>query len=153
MKIQGPVKFKAIYQDATKASFRKFGFINAKLCSEWKTIIGKNLAEICLLDQITFEYEKSSGGTLHLILTNPAYMLEIQALKNTIIERIATYFGYRAVSKITIKIRLDAVKSDINLHPKPTSANHLSKLPAIINMIKDDNLKNVLSSLYQNLRK
>lgn len=82
----------------------KYGFITHKLVTYWEKIVGKALATISTPLQISFATGKEVGGTLIIGVTNPGFSLELQAAEGVITERVAVYFGYKAISRVKIKI-------------------------------------------------
>ncbi len=92
------------------------GFQQVEIVTRWGEIAGAKLAEHC------FPYRLSQGGasgaTLTLIADDRA-ALELQHQAPKLIDKINTYFGKAAVSKIKV------VAGDI---PKPRS-NHAAKRP------------------------
>lgn len=148
-----PKSFKNLYQNLIKNAFKKFGFINSKLVCEWKNIVGPNLSQICLPDQIIFEPYKTNNGTLNIIVSNPAFCLEIQLLEGIIIERIATYFGYKAVGKIRTIIKVGAIapaKKALSFKEDDAASK---TIPQVAASVKDDEIKQLLSSIYHSLTK
>lgn len=98
----------------TKLALGKRGFAEADLVGQWARIVGADLARLALPVKLRLPRGKSdpiaggiapnvAGGTLTL-RTSPAASLEIQHMKPRILERIATYFGYPAVTEIRIEI-------------------------------------------------
>lgn len=98
----------------TKLALGKRGFAEADLIGQWTRIVGADLARLALPVKLRLPRGKSeptsggvapnvAGGTLTL-RTSPAASIEIQHMKPRILERIATYFGYPAVSEIRIEI-------------------------------------------------
>lgn len=78
------------------------GFANIDIVKNWKSIAGEELGAHTLPQKIEFTKDKRTDGTLYLMTSSGAYALEIQHKANIIIEKINTYFGYRAVQKIKI---------------------------------------------------
>jgi hypothetical protein len=98
----------------TKLALGKRGFAEADLIGQWARIVGPDLARIALPVKLRLPRAKPepnaggitpnvAGGTLTL-RTSSAASLEIQHQKPRILERIATYFGYPAVTEIRIEI-------------------------------------------------
>ena len=82
-------------QHVTQKIFNKRGFSAAGVINDWPTIVGHTLARNTVPERL------STNGILHLRVDAPL-ATEIQHLEPQIIEKIATYFGYRAVTKIRI---------------------------------------------------
>jgi hypothetical protein len=99
----------------TKLALGRKGFAEASLIGEWGTIVGAEIARLCIPVKMRLprprKDEKAAGsvpanvagGTLTLRAT-PAASLEVQHLKPRILERIQRYFGYPAITEIRIEI-------------------------------------------------
>lgn len=81
---------------------RQLGFVTASILLDWPEIVGAKFAELCYPVKITFPPNKKSDGRLHVI-TSSAFAVQISYLEQQIIEKINTYFGYRAVQKLFIR--------------------------------------------------
>lgn len=105
----------ALMPAITRPVFEKFGFQRAALLSEWDVIIGEPLSQFTAPEQIKWpkvhddhvgdetrkEVRAREGATLVIRVEGPV-SLEVQHQSQQIIERINSYFGYRAVSQIRI---------------------------------------------------
>jgi|JI10StandDraft_1071094.scaffolds.fasta_scaffold318546_2 hypothetical protein len=153
MKQYGMRKFEVLFDDITRDTFRKYGFVNTKILSQWADIVGVDLAKICWPEKITFEPGQTRAGMLHLCVSNPAFSLEIQSYQNRIIERIATFFGYQAVSRVKITVRPKKAseykasqKQDVKIEEPRNEITSNS-----IESVQDEELRSVLKSLYNSL--
>ncbi len=77
------------------------GLAGSRIISEWQSIVGVNLAGHCLPQKLSFTAGKKTDGTLSIAVEN-GFATELQHLQPLILERLAVYFGYRAVSRINI---------------------------------------------------
>lgn len=77
------------------------GLAGSRIISEWGSIVGGRLAGHCLPQKLAFPAGKKSGGTLSIAVEN-GFAIELQHAQPIILERLATYFGYRAVARIVI---------------------------------------------------
>lgn len=82
-----------------KPFMEKQGFVEARIVLDWEKIVGPFLAENTIPERISFLKGKKTDGTLYLKTTS-AVSPEIQHLTPSILERVNTYFGYQAVTKI-----------------------------------------------------
>lgn len=99
----------------TRLALGKRGFAEADLISRWPGIVGPELAALGMPVKLRLPRQPApdalpgkpvpnrSGGVLTL-RASPAASLELQHLKPRILERIATYFGYPAISEIRVEI-------------------------------------------------
>jgi hypothetical protein len=97
----GPVAAARIVKAIADPAFRRQGFAEAEVLTRWSAIVGKDLARIATPDKLSFRRGSPAGGTLHVRAAGPA-ALELQHMAPTVIERINTYYGYRAVERLHI---------------------------------------------------
>ncbi len=81
--------------------FRKRGFAEAGILTNWPEIMGHVLAGRTLPQRISYPKGERSEGTLY-IRAESAWATELQHLAPQVIERINSYFGYRAVAQLAI---------------------------------------------------
>jgi hypothetical protein len=79
---------------------RKRGFAESRLLTDWDMIVGKALAQHCAPQKLSFPKDQH-GATLHIICTS-GWATELQFQSEVICDKIATFFGYRAVGAIRI---------------------------------------------------
>ena len=82
-------------------------------------------------------------GTLVLNVIHGKEM-EIEYKKNEIIDKINSFFGYNCVSKVTLKIVQDKLKSDNKVFPK---INNISKIMEKMSKVNNEELKSSLNNL------
>lgn len=78
------------------------GLIEIDLLTNWQNIVGQEIAEHSMPQKIVFKPNCRNDGTLHLLVAGSAFALEIQHNIPLILEKINTFFGYKAIAKITI---------------------------------------------------
>lgn len=84
-----------------KQALRRRGFASAAIITEWDKIVGEKLARYSSPQRITYPKEQGSGGALYIEVVGAA-ALEFSHMEQIIIERIATFFGHRAVSRLRL---------------------------------------------------
>jgi hypothetical protein len=132
--------------DIGRAAFRKFGFIQSSVVTRWAEIVGKRHATITAPELIRFPQGKRSGGTLHLVVAS-GHGPMVQHIVPEIIERVNRFFGYDAVSRVTL--RQGEVKAaepvdrppPVMLRPVPT------ELGEGLREVSDPELRAVLESM------
>lgn len=77
------------------------GKLQARLTRDWGRIAGE-AAAISLPHSLTFPKQSASEGVLTLAVP-AAHAMEIQYMEPLLLERIASYLGYRAVTRIRIQ--------------------------------------------------
>jgi len=100
-KFHGSVSLANILGEVTKPIFKDMGFVQGNIMANWHDIVGGEIAEQTLPRDVKFSRDKKTDGTLHLEVYD-ASSLRIQHMEPIIIEKIAVYFGYKAISKIKI---------------------------------------------------
>ena len=98
---KGPRALAAVLPKVAEPALRKRGFSAVEIITNWREIVGPDLANEASPDRLAIPRGARSQGTLHVTAPG-AVALEIQHLEPLIIERINTYFGYGAVCRIAL---------------------------------------------------
>ena len=133
-------------EQAVKPVFKKHGFAEHRILTEWHAIVGTELSAYSIPEKLTFPARKKEGGTLHVLVAS-GRALELQHMQPVIIDKIATYFGYPAVARLTFmqtsaplfqrEIRASTVQKS-----KPSAA-----VAALVAECGDSELRSALLSL------
>lgn len=91
----------AVLPKAAEPAMRRRGFAKVEIVTGWPGIVGAALAAETTPERLSFPRGKRDDGTLHIRVSG-ALALEIQHLQPVILERINTYFGYRAVARLAL---------------------------------------------------
>ncbi len=86
----------------TAPIFKKRGFAEAGILTDWPAIVGEHLARHTMPEKIAFARGARTAGVLHVV-TESAFAPELQHLEPQVIERINGYFGYYAVGRLRIQ--------------------------------------------------
>ena len=78
------------------------GFAGTRVVAEWPSIVGDQLAGRSLPERVVRAPGGRGGGTLHVRISSGSLALELQHLEPLIVERINTYFGYQAVTRLKL---------------------------------------------------
>ncbi|HEX2380439.1 MAG TPA: DciA family protein [Methyloceanibacter sp.] len=110
----GPRPIGAYAARALDPSARARGFATTALLSEWPTIVGAELSEFTMPDRLVWPRRREDteerapkkgwrveGAVLVLRVEGPR-AIEVQHRSGQILERVNTYFGYRAVAEMRI---------------------------------------------------
>lgn len=139
----------------------KFGKIEFIVHSKWSEITGSYFGEFSEPKNITRipDYENEFGETVFKNQLNvsvaPAAALEFQHYKDTIIEKINSYFGYKAIIDLRIQqnyIPKTVVKANVLNDKKLTSDDEKSIINEV-EKLKNDDLKQSLIDLGTNIKK
>jgi hypothetical protein len=86
----------------TAPLFRRRGFADSAVVTDWPAIVGERLAAQTAPERIVFPPRKRSEGTLKLRVGSSGLALELQHFEPQLIERINCYFGFPAVNRIQL---------------------------------------------------
>jgi hypothetical protein len=81
--------------------FRRRGFAEGAIITDWAAIVGAHLASIALPERLAFDRGRRDQGTL-MVRVASAFGPEVQHLAPQIIDRVNVHFGYPAVAKLRI---------------------------------------------------
>ena len=95
----GPARLGLFTQRLVKPVFKNRGLMEGKIVTHWAQIVGEKFAHMSFAEKITFPKGKRSEGTLHLNVTSSGALL-FQYAQDLILERVNTFFGYKALSKL-----------------------------------------------------
>jgi hypothetical protein len=84
-----------------KPLFRRRGFAEGAIITDWPAIVGAHLSSIVTPERLAFERDRRDHGTL-MVRVAPAFGPEVQHLSPQIIERVNVHFGYPAVAQLRI---------------------------------------------------
>lgn len=148
----------------TKKAVEKYGFSAAALITEWATIVGKETARHTEPQRLKWprtvdayaETESDSAGrpgaTLFLMVDG-AFALDIQYKGRQIIDRINSYFGYRAVAELRI-VQKPAERLPIVTPRQIVAGKSQPAKPAPdLDIIGDENLRAALERLHNSMTK
>jgi hypothetical protein len=132
----------------TKPIFGRRGFADGAVVRDWTAIVGDHLAAHCVPERIVHPRGKSDGGTLHLRVDGGSLAMELQHLQGPLMERVNTYFGYRAVGKVRIvQGPVPSVETVPVEEPRQLDADQEGDLARRLEGIDDPDLRAALEGL------
>ncbi len=126
----------------TEKIYRKRGFAAAGVVNNWPAIVGQDLAQHTIPERL------ASNGTLRLRVDGPL-ATELQHLEPQILEKIASYFGYRAVHRLSL-IQGPLEKNSPPPEPVPVAALDSDSAKTLANSLqgtRNEEVKNALARL------
>lgn len=97
-----PQPMDKILAQVTAPVMRKHGYLKARLFTQWAEIVGAETARKCHPKQLTFPQKQNINGTLTLRVSS-GFALELQHLEPVLLEKMAVYFGFRAIDRIRLE--------------------------------------------------
>jgi len=98
---QGPRGLAAALAKLTRPAYKRRGFAHADILARWTAIVGDALAATSCPEKLHFPTGASAGATLQVRVAS-GFALELQHLAPLVIERINTFYGYRAVNRLKL---------------------------------------------------
>lgn len=133
---------------AAKPAFKKHGLAETRIIREWAQIVGPELSSACIPHKLAFPRGGSQGGTLTVLAGNGAAAMELHYQEPLILERIAAYFGFGAVTRIQIR------QAHLPPPPPPKKAPRArAEGPVSLpHAVEDDSLRAALEGLARSLQ-
>ncbi|WP_430471267.1 DUF721 domain-containing protein [Thalassospira lucentensis] len=132
----------------TRPLVRKRGFFQTEIILHWAEIVGRDLEKFTMpVKYIQPRGENAGGGTLVIRVSGPV-AIELQHRMPQIIDRVNTYFGYRAVERIKM-MQGDISRPERTVHtPTSVPEGNIARASEInIAKIEDPHLREVLTRL------
>ncbi|HEY9079568.1 DUF721 domain-containing protein [Magnetovibrio sp.] len=138
----------------TKRLLGKHGFTHGAIVTKWPEIVGDTMARHTQPEKIVFSRDGATGGTLHLKTDSGAFATQLQHQEPQIIERINTFFGYRAV----VRIKLiqgplpQGAPDQPNQPPRPLNEAEAADLSHTVALVDDPEIQEALARLGANIK-
>jgi len=139
----------ALLPKLTGKALGKRGLAQGRIVTDWTAIVGPELAALSRPEQLIFPGNGREGGTLHLVAESAA-ALEMQHDEPRLVERINTYFGYRAVARLKLRQGPVAPPPDHQPAVEPTPAE-IAAAEAATAAVGDEAVRGALRRLGQSL--
>ena len=131
-----------------RKAYRKYGFAESAVLIRWREIVGASLAQRCAPTRLAFQRGRRGCGTLHVMAEGPA-ALELQHMEPLVIERINAFYGYSAVSRLSVT-QAPLPLARPSKQPRPAARPDQSAQTRLDRQLADlhnDGLKSALSCL------
>jgi hypothetical protein len=139
-----PKQLGACVEPITRPALKSQGLAGSRILTEWASIVGPQLSQHSMAECLRFPQGKKTGGTLVISVEN-GYATALQHMQPLILERLASYFGYQAVSRITISHSWVAAKPAVKAAPRKHTLP--AGCAALADGVDDPELKAALVSL------
>ena len=134
--IQGLRPFSSSIPKTLKKHLRKGGYNYSNIVDNWTRIVSAQISNACYPINVKMGKEMRDG-TLVLNVTH-GKELDIEYSKNEILDKINSFFGYKCISNIKLKIVKEKINSKKKFLPK---IKNLTKIEEKMSKVKDDDLK------------
>ena len=139
-KLYKPQRISIISNSITKDIFKKRGFKEQKILTNWKDIVGDEIGSYTIPESLT-------QNKLLIVKCSSSHALEFQYAIPKIIDRISFMMGYKAITNIKIKQGTVENENKTIIKKKNTlSTKENNILKSILNKVKNEKLKENLNS-------
>ena len=112
-KARGFMRAAELTPGALKSAGAKRGFAELRLLTEWRAVVGEAVARVCRPVKVTYRGRGGPGlGATLVVTAEGARAPEIEMRKAQILERVNAFYGYRAVSRLSIDQSRSAMMDD-----------------------------------------
>src|SRR5579884_1380863 len=84
-------------------AMREHGFAETRIIRCWENIVGPELGRHAAPHRLIHPSGQQGGGAVLVVHASGGFATEIQHMEPVILERLAVYFGYRAVAHLRIE--------------------------------------------------
>ena len=120
---------------------KKGGHNYSSIINNWVELVGKKTSDICYPKSIKTNRELENG----ILVLNVSHgnQLDVEYSKKDIIDKINSFFGYKCVSQIKLKV----IFKDELKNKKNSDFNFVNKFQKKIKLLKNQDLQKSLSRL------
>ena len=138
--IQGLRPFSSSIPKTLKKHLRKGGYNYSNIVDNWTKMVSKKIADACYPITVKMGKEMREGTLVLNVIHGKE--LEVEYEKNEIMDKINSFFGYKCINNVVLKIVQDTVKPKKNF-PK---IKDFSKIEDKMSKVNDDTLKSSLNN-------
>ena len=138
--IQGLRPFSSSIPKTLKKHLRKGGYNYSNIVDNWTKMVSKKIADACYPITVKMGKEMREGTLVLNVIHGKE--LEVEYEKNEIMDKINSFFGYKCISNVVLKIVQDKIKPKKDF-PK---IKDFSKIEDKMSKVNDDTLKSSLNN-------
>ena len=139
--IQGLRPFSSSIPKTLKKHLKKGGYNYSNIVDNWTKMMDKKISDSCYPLTIKIGKEMKDGTLVLNVLHGKE--LEIEYEKKEIMDKINSFFGYKCINQVTLKIVEEKIKSKQNKFPK---IKDFSKIDEKMSKINNGQLKDSLNN-------
>ena len=138
--IQGLRPFSSSIPKTLKKHLRKGGYNYSNIADNWTKMVSKKIADACYPITVKMGKEMREGTLVLNVIHGKE--LEVEYEKNEIMDKINSFFGYKCISNVVLKIVQNTIKPKKDF-PK---IKDFSKIEDKMSKVNDDTLKSSLNN-------
>ena len=138
--IQGLRPFSSSIPKTLKKHLKKGGYNYSNIVDNWTKMVNKKIADACYPITVKMGKEMREGTLVLNVIHGKE--LEVEYEKNEIMDKINSFFGYKCISNVVLKIVQNTIKPKKDF-PK---IKDFSKIEDKMSKVNDDTLKSSLNN-------
>lgn len=147
-KSRGFLHAAALTPAALKSVGARRGFVEARLLTDWRGIMGETLGALCRPVKVSYAGGSPSLGATLVVTTEGARAPEVEMRRPQIIERVNAFYGYRAISRL----RIDQSRAAMGFAENRAAFEGPAPTARPIDGVEDERLALALGRLGANIR-
>jgi hypothetical protein len=148
--IQGLRSFKNSLPKNVKKILNKKGFVYSEILNRWNYLVGNEISKVSFPK--TFKPNgKNAPGTL-IISVQRGNEISVEFSKNTIIEKINSFFGYKILNNIRLET-FNNLRENINKKKVYISTKTTEKFKNSLKSLNNEKIKKSLMELINAIQK
>ena len=138
--IQGLRPFSSSIPKTLKKHLRKGGYNYSNIVDNWTRMVSKKISDACYPVTVKIGKEMRNGTLVLNVIHGKEVFVEYE--KNEIIDKINSFFGYKLIKNLTLKIIQDKISDKNKILPK---IRNLKKIEEKMDKVDNIQLKNSLN--------
>ena len=138
--IQGLRPFSSSIPKTLKKHLRKGGYNYSNIVDNWTRMVSKKISDACYPVTVKMGKEMRNGTLVLNVIHGKEVFVEYE--KNEIIDKINSFFGYKLIKNLTLKIIQDKISDKNKILPK---IKNLKKIEEKMDKVDNIQLKNSLN--------
>ena len=148
--IQGLRSFKNSLPKNVKKILNKKGFVYSEILNRWNYLVGNEISRVSFPK--TFKPSGKNAPGILIISVQRGNEINIEFSKNTIIEKINSFFGYKVLNNVRLET-FNNLKENINKKKMHISANNKAKFKDSLKLLNNEKIKKSLIELINVIQK
>ena len=133
-----------------KKILNKKGFVYSEILNRWNYLVGNEISKVSFPK--TFKPSGKNAPGILIISVQRGNEINIEFSKNTIIEKINSFFGYKVLNNVRLETFND-LKENINKKKMHISANNKAKFKDSLKSLNNEKIKKSLIELINVIQK
>ena len=138
--IQGLRPFSSSIPKTLKKHLRKGGYNYSNIVDNWTRMVSKKISDACYPVAVKIGKEMRNGTIVLNVIHGKEVFVEYE--KNEIIDKINSFFGYKLIKNLTLKIIQYKIKDKNKILPK---IKNLKKIEEKMDKVENIQLRNSLN--------